>query len=353
MGVLPRPQSRALVGFGELAVDPLGVDEGHVAVILLGRLVEHREDTLRARESHDNAVELLADLCDRLAEALVERQEADKAAERDSEEAADRGREHAARDRAEYVADVAHLGVDRHENICEHIGVVGAVEKGVVELIELLNALFLVVENLDDLLTLHHLLDVAVLLAEVDLLREEILAALAADFLCYHHHRENHSEGDESKRYADHKHARKNRNDRDRAREYLRHTLADHLAKGVNVVGVDAHDVAVRVGVKILDWKALHVFEDITAQIAHGALSDVNHYSRISVGCCRADQIERRHAHDCENQRSEIGCRLREHRHDVVVDQVADKESSLNAGEYADYDADEYYYQMNLVVLEN
>ena len=95
------------------------------------------------------------------------------------------------------------------------------------------------------------------------------------------------------------------------------------------------------------------MIEDVAAQIAHCTLRYVNHNSRIGVGGDRADKIECRDAQDSKNERSEIGRRLRKHRNDVVVNQVADEQSTLNARENADDDTDKYDYQVNLEIFEN
>ena len=119
-------------------------------------------------------------------------------------------------------------------------------EQGIIELFELLKALLLMVEHLDNLLSFHHLLNIAVLLAEVGLLRKEILAALGHQGLGNHHYRKYHRERHKRERYADGKHADQHRNNRNGAVENLRHTLADHLTQGIDVVGVDAHDSSSR-----------------------------------------------------------------------------------------------------------
>ncbi len=76
------------------------------------------------------------------------------------------------------VADVAQLCGDGHDDVGEAVGLLGAVLQLVVQLAEAVQGLLLVGEDLDDLLALHHLFDVAVHLAQVLLLGDEVLAAL-------------------------------------------------------------------------------------------------------------------------------------------------------------------------------
>ena len=55
----------------------------------------------------------------------------------------------------------------------------------------------------------------------------------------------------------------------------LRQTLADHLAQGVgDIVGVDRHDIAVGVGVKVFDGQRLHMGEHFVTQVFQRALGD-------------------------------------------------------------------------------
>ena len=68
-------------------------------------------------------------------------------------------------------------------------------------MIELLTALVLVVEDLDDLLTVHHLLDIAFGSAESLLLADEVLGR-AASYVLGHDHHDDHA-GKEHERHPD------------------------------------------------------------------------------------------------------------------------------------------------------
>ena len=59
------------------------------------------------------------------------------------------------------------------------MALVGTVEQLIVELVELLDGGFLMAEDLDDLLAVHHFLDIAVDLAQFLLLPDEELAGLS------------------------------------------------------------------------------------------------------------------------------------------------------------------------------
>ena len=152
------------------------------------------------------------------------------------------------------------------------------------------------VEYLYDLLPLHHFLDVAVLFSEVGLLGNKVLSAFAREGFRHKHHYPYHNESKQSERNAEREHTRKHRDDRYSAVENLSHALADHLAQGIDVVCVNAHNIAVGVSVKILYRQAFHVTENVISQITHRALSDVYHYSRLSVCRRRAYQVKHRDA---------------------------------------------------------
>ena len=137
------------------------------------------------------------------------------------------------------------------------------------------------VEDLYDLLTFHHLFDVAVHSAEVLLLCAEVLCGFAADLSGCEHHYNDHRNGEYRQRDAQHDHADERDYQRYAGIHHLRYTLADELTERINIVGVDRHDIAVRVLVKVLYRQGLHVREYIVSDIAHGALGDVDHQSVI------------------------------------------------------------------------
>ena len=68
--MLPRPESRALLGLDELAVDLFGIDEHNVAVVDLGLGVHKLKHASCARDSHDYRVDLLRDLAYVIGELL-------------------------------------------------------------------------------------------------------------------------------------------------------------------------------------------------------------------------------------------------------------------------------------------
>ena len=94
---------------------PTGVDQLHMALVPFGRLAQHLEDAPGARGSLDQGVHLLADLCDRPREILVQREEGHQRPKRHAE-VPGQGH-HCAEPCAEDVGDVPDIGVDRHHDV--------------------------------------------------------------------------------------------------------------------------------------------------------------------------------------------------------------------------------------------
>ena len=352
VGMLPGPDAGALVGLHEVVVlVVLGVDEGDIALIGLAGLIHHLEDALCTGQCHDDAVGLHGHLADGHIEALVQGQERHDSTQRDAAHAGDgHGCTHQS---ADGVADVAQLSVDGHHDVGEAVGLLGAVLELVIQLAEALEGLLLVGEDLDDLLAFHHLFDVAVHLAEVALLCDEVLAALLGDLLGAEEHQGHHQHGDDGELPAQHAHAGKDGNDGDGAGHQLRDALAEHLAEGIDVVGVDGHDVAVGMGVKVADGQALHVGEELDAQVAQGTLGDVDHDAGVEPGGEDAHHIDAADAHQRPGQRCKAGVLLLGHGDDIVVNEGLEEQACLHIGQRADHDADEHEDAVRQIVLEH
>ena len=352
VGMLPGPDAGALVGLHEVVVlVVLGVDEGDIALIGLAGLIHHLEDALCTGQCHDDAVGLHGHLADGHIEALVQGQERHDSTQRDAAHAGDS--HGCARQSADGIADVAQLSVDGHHDVGEAVGLLGAVLELVVQLAEALEGLLLVGEDLDDLLAFHHLFDVAVHLAEVALLCDEVLAALLGDLLGAEEHQGHHQHGDDGELPAQHTHAGKDGNDGDGAGHQLRDALAEHLAEGIYVVGVDGHDVAVGMGVKVADGQALHVGEELDAQVAQGTLGDVDHDAGVEPCSEDAHHIDAADAHQRTGQRCKAGVLLLGHGDDIVVDKGLQEQACLHIGQRTDHDADEHEDAVRQIVLEH
>ena len=351
VGVLPGPDARPLLGLHEVVVPVvLGVDEGDITLIGLAGLIHHLEDTLGTGQCHDDAVGLHGHLADGHVEALVQGQERHDSAQRHAAHIAHgHGRAHQS---ADGVAHVAQLGRDGHDDVGVAVGLLGAVFQLIIQLPETGQSFLLVGEHLDDFLALHHFLDVAVQLAEVTLLGDEVFAALGGDLLGGEEHQGYHQHGDDGETDGQHTHADKDGNDGDGAGDELRDALAEHLAQGVHIVGVNGHDIAVGVLVKILDGQALHVGEELDAQVAQGALGHVDHDAGITPGGDDAHQIDAAHLEQSAQQGSKIRVGLLGHGDDVIVHQRLQKQAGLHICHGTCHDAEQHDDAVGQVVPE-
>ena len=133
----------------------------------------------------------------------------------------------------------------------------------------------------------------------------------------------------------------------------LLHTLADHLAQGVDIIGVHGHDVAVGMAVKILDGQRLHMGEHLVPQVFQRSLGDNGHHTALTEGGNHTDGIEAGRAGNGPGQTGEIVALLGEQGENVVVNQFLHKQGSLDVGQNADEDAANHNNDGNFVEFEN
>ena len=280
--VLPGPEAGALCALDILAVFLARVHEGDIALVRLGFFVQQGKDALRACDAHDDGVYLMRYLADVAGEGFGHVQERHDDADAEGQagnahirHAADE--EEPARDGhydVEYVADVVQDGA---EGVGVFVGLLALAEELLVQAVEVRLALLLVAEDLDDLHSAHHLLREALDLAERRLLAEEETGGLAAYASRQEEHEDDAREHHQGEPEAVVEHDAEHCRDHDGRGQQLREALGHHLAQGVDVVGVVAHDIAVAVGVEILDGQALHLVEHTAAQLFERALGDDGH----------------------------------------------------------------------------
>ena len=118
-------------------------------------------------------------------------------------------------------------------------------------------------EGLDHLLTRHHLFDKAVFNPQVLLLISEIATRFARDIFDNIGHDSNHQKNEKEKERADHDHADCYPDNGDGRLQELWDRLLDRLAKSIDVIGVDRHDIPVLVGIEVLDRELLHAGKEL------------------------------------------------------------------------------------------
>ena len=208
-------------------------------------------------------------------------------------------------------------------------------------------------EDLDDLLALHHLLDKAVHLTEIRLLRHEILPGGSSGLRRRKHGHSDHEQRNERQRPGQNDHRRKCRHDSDRSVEGLSQGLRDHLTQRINVIGIDRHDIAMGVRVEIGDRQRLHVSEDILTKVPHGSLRNVDHDDILRKRSEDAEPVEQGHPADRRRKRSEIRIRRCQERHDIAVDQRPGKQRSLQVCRNRYHDTYKNQQELELVALHH
>ena len=260
MGVLPGPHAGALPALYDITIGIfLRADKRYIPFVHFRRFIHQLKNTVGAGKGHDNRVELLADLGDGLVEVSVERQEGNQCT--DGQAKLPVCSKECAGDGADHIADMTELGVQRHQNISELVGIVGALTKIFVELSETCKAFFLMAEYLDHFLAFHHLLDITVDFPDILLLRHEVSSGKGGYVAGDKHHHAYHEKRDNGQRNAQIEHADKHADNGDHAGRKLREADTDQLSESIHVVGVDRHDITVGVCVKIFDGQRLHFCE--------------------------------------------------------------------------------------------
>ena len=204
--MLPGPDTRALRGILSRLPSAVcsGIHQLHIAFVGFRRLIHQAEYALRACQRHDDGVELL-DTCEMgWLKLLLNVQKGCQPAQRKAARAEER--QQRAEDGREHIAEVADVGHDGHEDIGIAVGVIGTVGQRVVQRVKPGDALILVAEYLDDLLALHHLLDIAVDRAQIALLRYEICAGPARELFGGEQHKAHHHQRQPCQRQAEGKH---------------------------------------------------------------------------------------------------------------------------------------------------
>ena len=232
-----------------------------------------------------------------------------------------------------------------------------ALEQGLVAAGELLQVLLLVAEDLHHLLALHHLFDEAVDAAQVPLLGHEVPAGHPGQPPGDEHHEGHHGQGQGRQGDAEEEHGHQHAGDGEDAVEELGDAHADHLLQGVDVVGVDGHDIPVGVGVEIPDGQGLHPPEQLVPQVPEGALGDVDHQPVLEEAGQHPAGVEEGHPGDGVAQAGEVRRLPRpdafHHGQDVGVDQGPGEQGPLDHGKDADDDGRRRQDQVEPVLPPN
>ena len=355
--MLPGPQAGVLIRFGDFAVDFFRVHQMHIAFVLLRLLIHQFENPLRAGHGHGDEADLLRHLVDGHHKVPAQGQECGDAAQGQRSEAGQAQVGHiadgqcAAHDRQDDVDQVAHVVVHRAENVAQFVGFGGIFGQVVVPAVKLFLRLGLMIEDLDDLLAVHHFFNIPVQGGQGGLLFAEIFRAAAADLHGGFQHHEGSRDHHQRHPHAAAQHGDQHDGQRDHGRDRLRQHLADQLTQGVRVVGVMAHDIAVGMRVKIADRQGLHMREHLVPHLPQHALADHRHDPRLEE--IREDRQHVKHCHPQHrmHQGGEIRRRLGKHRRDMIVDHFAQEVGRRRRRHRVQHDEDHHQQQPGPVGL--
>ena len=303
--VFPRPHTRAPLALDDIAVRVLfGVDEGDIPLVRLGLGAREREDTLGARERHEDAVDLLGHLPYRRAELPRELQEDYERPEVHAPDA--RHGEQRARDRGDGVVDIAEVAEYGHEDIRVGVRAAGRVAQPVVDGVERLFFGVLVAESLDHAHPLDMLLDITVEQTYRLLLFDEMPAAPAAYYLDEEEHQGDHDHHEQREQRAYDQHCDEDRKHREPVGDEIGHAVGEQLAQGVGVVCVAAHDLAAEAGVEVGDGQLFHDREHLVAYAALYRRRHAHDEPVVAIGHDDREDIQPRHHPDYHREPAHI-----------------------------------------------
>ena len=198
-------------------------------------------------------------------------------------------------DRDDDIHDVADVAQRRHEDVSVDVGLLGGIEELGVVGEEVLLRCLLVVEDLHDLLAVHHLFDVALLVGQGLLLSAHEAPRKTAQLSGERGHEGADDEHDQGKPHGVVQHRRDENHDREAGLDEGGDRLADELADGVRVVGEGRHDRPVRMGIEEAQREAFHRVEHVVAHVLESPLGDDRHRARVDEASEDADAEDDAH----------------------------------------------------------
>ena len=242
----------------------------------------------------------------------------------------------------------------RHEHIRKCVRLVGNLKKLLVDCVEILHGFLFVAEHLDDLLTVHHFLDVSFHLTDGFLLCHKVFCTVSAYLLGYQKNTYKSDKHRKEKLNAQIHHDKRKHDKRYHGRHELGKTLRNYLAERVNIVCVYTHDIAVGVGVKISYRKPLHTGKHFYTHIAQESLRQRGAYK---VEYRRADNTYKINYSEREKRKRDAApCLVVAQLFGKIVFKcgidLVEEKSRNRACNRADYYSGKDYAEHTLVVFE-
>ena len=199
------------------------------------------------------------------------------------------------------------------------------------------------VKDLDDLLPLDHLLDIAVHGAQRLLLALEIDAAAAAHGFDHQTHQPQKGKGDQRQPRIEHDHHQHRTQKGQHIGDDAGKAAVEHLRDGIDIVGEAAHQVAGLVAVIVADGQRLQMVKQILPDGGHRALGHMHHDPGIGKGAQGAEGEQAAH----HQQHSEKARKIAGD--DIVVQQRLEHIAGGHAGGGADHKAYCHQHQRTLI----
>ena len=241
------------------------------------------------------------------------------------------------------VEQVPHVAQRWHEDVAVAVRLLRVREELLVVLQEVAFGGLLVVEDLDDLLPVHHLLDEALLGGQGRLLADHVPCRGPAQSPRERHHDpgDHNDQGGEPHRVAEH--CDGDDGDGEGRLDEGGDRLADELADRVRVVRVSRHDRAVRVRVEEAQRQRLHAVEHVVAHVLERPLGDDRHDPRVEEGREHARGEDRPHREDEAHEGLPHGIDALGHaRGDDRVDDLLQEDRADRRGDRRHDDADRH-----------
>ena len=351
MGMLPGPQPGAGFGFGDVPLRVLvGVDQGHIAVILLGGLVHQLKHPLRPGQGLHDGVKLLGHIGDRLGELADHGQEGHQRAH----VGLAHNNQDGAQQRDEHIIAMAQVVHDGAHHAGEGVGPGAGLTDVFIQPVKGLLGLFLMAEHLHHPLALNGFLNVSVQRAHGLLLGHEIGACLLAQVLGQQRHQRHEHHQQQRQPAVEPQQEEQGEADGQERGNDLGERAGEKLPQGVGIVGIAAHDFAVGMLIEIPDGQILHMVKHLLAELVEDARGGQHHQPAVKEGAECADQVDHQHHAQEPDKPAQIGhcagfAELLAQGLDVYVDGVLEQIGAKGAAAGADGNAQGHHDQLGLM----
>ena len=276
------------------------IDQGHIPLILFRLLIHQPEDSFCTGDSHNHCVYLMGHLADIPCKLFRHIQEGhhntDPNRNAGYAHIGDiQGKQNPSCNSHQYIKNIS----DVIQNRPQYIGILvcfsGFFKKNIVVAVKVCFAFFLMTENFDNLLSIHHFFYKAFHFSQGVLLFHKKLCRTASYFLDQHSHYHYSQDDHQGQPEAVIHHDPEDSQYSNTGDQKLGKALGDHLTEGVDIVGIIAHNIPVIIGIKVFNGKTLHFSKHLFPHFFQCSLGHDRHQLIKSKACCQRKDIK-----DCQ-----------------------------------------------------